>query len=190
MKAFFSTTPRAKTQFKSEIDLIYKVMRKLGLDLTDDIIENVSEHDFYSWDAIKSKQYYDHTISTIKTSEIAIFEVSVPSLGVGHLIGQSLNQGVPVVVLFTKGKKPFMLESAQLDKVILVEYTPDTLESGLSDAISFAKEKMDVRFNFIVSPKIIHYLEWIASHRNIPKSVFLRNLIEENMKKDKEYKGN
>lgn len=187
MKAFFSTTPRAKTQFKQEIEKIYSVIRNLDLDLTDETIEQVTEGEFYSWDAKQSKQYYDRTIKSIKDSEVAIFEASVPSLGVGHLISQALNVGIPVIVLYTKGKNPFMLESAHLDKVILAEYTLDTIKQELQNALDFAKEKMDVRFNFLVPPKILSYLDWVAKNRNIPRSVFLRNLIEDQMRRDKSF---
>jgi hypothetical protein len=46
-----------------------------------------------------------------------------------------------------------------------------------------------VRFNFFVSPKILTYLDWVGQKRMIPKSVFLRNLIEREMKKDRDFKG-
>jgi len=51
-----------------------------------------------------------------------------------------------------------------------------------------AKRRMDVRFNFFVSPKILAYLDWVAQKRMVPRSVFLRNLIEKEMKKDKGFR--
>lgn len=187
MKAFFSTTPRAKTQYKKEVELVYGVMRELGLEMTDEYIERATEDEFYSMDAKRSKEYYDSTMRNIKRADVAIFEVSVPSLGVGHLIGQALNFGKPVIVLFVKGKKPFMLESAHLDKVLLVEYTPQTLKEELQNALEYAKEITDVRFNFFITPELSSYLDWVTKNRGVPRSVFLRSIIEEHLRRDKGY---
>jgi hypothetical protein len=63
------------------------------------------------------------------------------------------------------------------------------MEKILWDSLKEAKCLIDMRFNFFVSPKILNYLDWVGHKRMIPKSVFLRNLIEREMKKDREFKG-
>jgi hypothetical protein len=73
--------------------------------------------------------------------------------------------------------------------LILKEYRSDNMEKIIWDSLKEAKGLIDMRFNFFVSPKILNYLDWIGRKRMIPKSVFLRNLIEREMKKEKEFKG-
>ena len=71
---------------------------------------------------------------------------------------------------------------------MIVEYTEENIEETIREALNKIKDYSDVRFNFFVSPKILNYLDWIAQKRMIPRSVFLRNLIEREIKKDKEFK--
>ena len=63
------------------------------------------------------------------------------------------------------------------------------VEKNILESMKKAKGLIDMRFNFFVSPKILNYLDWVGQKRMIPKSVFLRNLIEREMKKEKEFKG-
>ncbi|PIU73395.1 hypothetical protein COS78_02610, partial [Candidatus Shapirobacteria bacterium CG06_land_8_20_14_3_00_40_12] len=78
--------------------------------------------------------------------------------------------------------------SVKSDNLLTLVYTVVTLESGLRKVLDEASKKSDVRFNFFVNPKILAYLDWVAQKRMVPRSVFLRNLIEREMKKDKEFK--
>lgn len=57
----------------------------------------------------------------------------------------------------------------------------------LKEAMSKAENKVDVRFNFFVTPRILLYLDWLAKNKKLPRSVYLRNLIESDMEKNKEY---
>jgi len=61
------------------------------------------------------------------------------------------------------------------------------LEEILKMACGEAKEQMDTRFNFFISPLHQTYLDWIAKHRKIPRSVYLRDLIERDMAQNKEF---
>ena len=70
-----------------------------------------------------------------------------------------------------------------------MEYDKQNIENLLDKATEEAKKEIDVRFNFFVSPKILTYLDWVAQKRMIPRSVFLRNLIEREIKKEKEFKN-
>ena len=187
MKIFFSTSPRAKQDYSQEIERIYSYLDKNGLQLTDEIIRNVTEDEFYSWNDVQRKKYYINTIHAIKKADICIFEATYPSLGVDHLINQALINGKPVITMYTNGKKPFMLDSADIDKITLVEYDRENLETVLASALEYAKEDSDVRFDFLISADIGRYLNWISRVKKIPRSVFLRGMIEERMKADLEY---
>jgi hypothetical protein len=48
-------------------------------------------------------------------------------------------------------------------------------------------ENIDTRFNFFISPKIGNFLDWIAKKKKLPRAVYLRKLIEDDMDKNKEY---
>ena len=70
----------------------------------------------------------------------------------------------------------------------MVEYDEKNIDNKLEEALKEVKRDIDVRFNFFVSAKILSYLDWVAQERMTPRSVFLRDLIEKEMKKDKKFK--
>ena len=61
------------------------------------------------------------------------------------------------------------------------------LKDVLKYAVEEAKNQLDVRFNFFVTPEILSYLDWITQRRRIPRAVYLRKMIEDDMKKNRDY---
>ena len=58
----------------------------------------------------------------------------------------------------------------------------------VASALDYVSSAQDVRFNFFISPTIGLYLDWISKNKRIPRAVYLRKLIEEEMRENKEYK--
>lgn len=135
--------------------------------------------------------YYQKLSKWIASSDIVVCEVSYPStINIGHEVSLALDKGKPIVALYQKGREPGILQGVSSESFILLEYSNETqiinvLKQGLEDA----KEQMDVRFNFFISPKIGVYLDWVSKNKKIPRAVYLRKLIEEDMKKNKDFKG-
>ncbi|MFA5828596.1 MAG: hypothetical protein WC841_04560 [Candidatus Shapirobacteria bacterium] len=189
MKVYFGTSPRIKEQYPEEVTEIFEQIKKLGYIHTSDWIKKVDPKDFYSMNTGELEENNNRSIRDIKKADICVFEASMPSLSVGYLVNLSLELGKQVVVL-TQNKNPsFMFGPIKSNSFNLVSYSRDTLASELERALKKAVEGSDVRFNFFVSSKILNYLDWVAKKRMEPRSVFLRNLIEKEMKKDKEFKG-
>jgi hypothetical protein len=123
-----------------------------------------------------------------KQADLIIAEVSNQSIGIGQEISLSLTFNKPVIALYEKGhKKPHILMDEGKDSLFVNEYTRDNLSEVLKDVIDYAADHQDTRFNFFVSPKHINYMDWISKTRRIPRSVFLRRLIEQAMDQDEEY---
>ena len=70
-----------------------------------------------------------------------------------------------------------------------MQYNFNNVEEELRLALDYASESQDTRFNFFISPNHQNYLNWIAKNRKIPRSVFLRRLINAHMENNKEYSG-
>lgn len=122
-----------------------------------------------------------------KQSDLVIVEASTPSFGVGQEIAEALSENKQVIVLYMSGMKPHVLTSHGEDSMYLVEYSDKNLKSLLGEYIEYAKSRCDTRFNFFISPQIGTYLDWIAKNRRVPRAVYLRRLIENDMKENKEY---
>ncbi len=135
------------------------------------------------------KENYLHVIKCIKKADIVVMEISGHSVSMGFILSKAMEENKPVIALYTAEMDPVFVKGIVNSKLILTEYNKKNLEQVISDSINKAKCLVDMRFNFFVSPKILNYLDWVAQKRMIPKSVFLRHLIEREMKKDKDYKG-
>jgi predicted DNA binding CopG/RHH family protein len=51
--------------------------------------------------------------------------------------------------------------------------------------LDHAREKRDKRFNFFISPKLLEFLEKTSNGDGITKSKYIRNLIVEHMRQNK-----
>jgi hypothetical protein len=122
-----------------------------------------------------------------KQADIVIFEVSQPSFAVGQEINIALSLNKPVIALYQDGTTPHLLRDEAGDLLLLTSYNDRNLEDVLKDAIEYSQANQDVRFNFFISPIIGRYLDWIARTKMIPRSVYLRSLIEDDMAKSSEY---
>jgi hypothetical protein len=122
-----------------------------------------------------------------KQVSLLVAEASNPSFGVGQEIAEALNDNRQVLALYLKGKKPNILTHQGRDLLYLVEYTDETLKKQLTEYVEFAKTNSDTRFNFFISPQIGSYLDWISHKKKLPRAVYLRKLIEEDMTENQDY---
>jgi hypothetical protein len=121
-----------------------------------------------------------------KQADLIVLEVSTSSLAIGQELEFAIANKKKVVALHLPGKEPHLLDGGD-ETFYLVEYKADELPSLLEDYIEIARDQMDVRFNFFVSPKIVNYLDWISQKRRMPRAVYLRKLIENKIKQDELY---
>lgn len=189
MKVFFTTTPRFKEDNMGNVKAIFKTIEELGYKHVSDYIVKVDVDEFYKINKEGRPPYYDEIMSSLKKAEIVVFEASLPSIGVGHLLNEALVEGKSVIALHLKDKFPFFLGGIKNDKLLIEEYNLDNLKELLKGLLRDAKDQIDVRFNFFIPPTIEVYLDWICKHKKLPRSVFLRKLIEDHMAKNKEYRA-
>ncbi len=135
-----------------------------------------------------SRENYIQSLDSVKKADVVVMEVSGHSMSMGYLISKALEMNKPVIGLFKKEYEPIFIKGINDPKLILVSYDSENVEQTIKTAIKKANSLVDVRFNFFVSPKILNYLDWVAQKRMLPRSVFLRNLIEHEMKRDREFK--
>lgn len=190
MKAYFTASLTGKEKFREEYEKIISCLSELGYQILSDHIMQADIKEVKEWGIEEKSKYYKRVCDWIKESDIVVTEVSYPSVNVGHEISLSLEFGKPVIGLYKSGEKPpQVLEGISSQKLLVSEYSITSLKKVINELINEAKEQMDVRFNFFISPKIGAYLDWIAKRKKVPRAVYLRRLIEQDMKKNKEYKA-
>ncbi len=131
---------------------------------------------------------YVQSMKCIKKADVMIVEASGHSMSLGYLISKALDSSKPVIALHKVNQMPSFIKGIIDSKLIMMEYDEKNMEEVVEMAMKKANSLIDVRFNFFVNPKILSYLDWVAQKKMVPRSVFLRNLIEKEMKKDAQYR--
>jgi len=187
MKVFFLSTPRGMDKLKDNYQAIYESIEKLGYENVSDFTVGVEPDAFYKGEEIDRVKHYKQMVDDVKKADVVVFETSTHSLAVGHMVNLALSMGKPVIALYIKDNMPYFLSGLVDEKLQLLEYKVENIKELLSEALSYATGHADTRFNFFVSPSIVYYLDWVSKEKRIPRAVYLRRLIEEDMRSNKEY---
>ncbi len=190
MKVYFAASVHGRTNYNESYLTIVKTLKNLGCNVYADHILKTDVNEIDKQSSEEIRKVYKNLLDKIKEADLVVAEVSTPSVSVGHEVTEAVNLNKSVILLNIQGgNRAMLLEGLGRDKVQSISYTKENLEELLKKAVEESKKNVDVRFNFFVSPKILAYLDWVAQEKMIPRSVFLRNLIEREMKKDREFKG-
>jgi len=187
MKIYFGTSPKVKKRFPRRIDKIYNLISKLGYRHTSNWIKEVDPDKFYKLSTKEINEHHRQTINEVRQADICVFEISLHSLSVGYLIKYALDLNKPVIALSQALTSPAVFREIKSDRLFFVVYKNGDLGKKLEKILKKASEQLDVRFNFFITPPLLAYLDWIANRKRIPRSVYLRSLIESDMKKNEEY---
>jgi 2'-deoxynucleoside 5'-phosphate N-hydrolase len=186
MKILFNTSVTGRDEYEENYKAIDLELNKLGHEVISPVFIAKKE-DVKRETESEAELYYRNLQGWMREADLFVFEVSYPSLGVGHEITWALNLGKPVIVLHVRGKNPVILEVIPNDKLQVVEYDRGNLSRLLKSAIEYAADQQDTRFNFFISSKHQNYLDWVSKHKKIPRAVFLRNLIDNDMKSNENF---
>jgi len=189
MKIYFSGSRFFKKEYGERYDEIVDVLkRKYGVVYDGSAPEAAPMG--YEMPEDKKKELYKKMENGMDKSDICVFEASYPStIHIGHEITLASTKGKPSAVFYVKGREPILFKGLDNKKIIWVEYGgKEDIKQKVIDAVEECRKLIDVRFNFFVSPKILAYLDWVAKTKKLPRAVFLRELIEKEMRKDKEFR--
>ena len=132
------------------------------------------------------KVYHQYLVENVGRSDAFVAEVSYPSTSVGYEISLALSKEKPVLVLYDEetGDWPSLLQALKEEKVLLMPYNLDNLKIILKNSLDFLRERsIEKRFTMLMAPKLLKGLEKICKSKKIPRSVYIRELIEEDLKK-------
>lgn len=190
MKIYFTAAIAQKDEYGQYYSKIVEVLESKGHQVQHLHITQGSHTKVLAEDHEETSRYYRKMTKWITESDLVVAETSFPStLNVGHELTLALEKGKPVVLFYKKDHDPILMHGVNSERLFLLEYTDETLAETVKEALEFAKDQADTRFNFFISPSLSHYLDWICQHRKVPRSVYLRQLIEDDMSKNTEYLG-
>lgn len=189
MKITFIASHTQKNELSKYYHRIVAQLEKLGYEVFTGSLFSEKGTDYDSLKGHKEREnWYQQCLKDIQKSDLVVVEISYPSTAnVGHELTYALDIGKPVLALYKSERDPVFLSGRNDDKLFLYAYTDKDLEVIVESGIELATTVQDVRFNFFISPQIGRYLDWVSKNKRVPRAVYLRRLIEEDMRGNKEY---
>lgn len=127
---------------------------------------------------------------SIREADIIIAEVTNPDAKLGFNIAKSLSEKKIVVALRSENSDNRVnpIHENNDRSLLLKEYNAQNIISIIESAVDEAKGKLDTKFILIISPEIDRYLDWSSQTKRMHKAQIVRNAVEKELNRDKEYK--
>lgn len=183
MKVYFTASIAGKKHYeKNYCAIVNKLIKKNCQVISDHILKSSSQKIQLETKA-ERLAFQEKLEKWINGADCIVAETSFPSISVGYEISLALNRGKPVLILHTHDSMPpSLLIHHSDDKLICEKYTGENLDGIIEDFLNYVEGKEDSRFIFYLSSELMAFLDKISKNDKIPKSVYLRRLIEEKMK--------
>ena len=182
MIVYFTASIVGKKRYLSNYLKIIDILEKKNFSIISDHIIKTTEAQIHFETKEERLKFNEQLAKWISSCDFVIAETSFPSISVGYEISLSLKLGKPVLILFGEGDAPSILAYSKDEKLVCEKYTPKTLEDIIDDFINYIQGTEETRFTFFITPEIAVHLEKISKKEKMPKSVYLRKLIEKDMK--------
>lgn len=183
IKVYFTASLRGMQHYSQYYKEIFEALMELNCEHMDDEIFTLNRVSYYSELNKGGKKLHMDLVSrkmnAIYDSQICIFEVSAQSLSIGLQIQKSLDLHKPTLVIYMQDNIPYFLEGLSNEKLVILDYRPNNIKEVLENGLKLAFAKKDNRFNFYISMEHLTYLEEASKAKNITKSTYLRNLLEQ-----------
>ena len=182
MKVYFTGSIAAKDKYLDHYKIIIKHLEDHGHSVISEHILGATETQIRITSREDRLKFHDQLERWIKGSDFMIAETSFPSISVGYEISLALKLGKPVLILYSEGDPPSLLAHHQNETLACEHYTRDNIGEILTNFIHYVEGKSDMRFTFFITADIASYLDEVAKKEKLPKSVYLRKLIEKDMR--------
>lgn len=186
MKIYFTASLTGKKYYLKNYKKIVEYLEKLNCEVFSEHIFSNTREQIRAEGRKERIKYLNLLHKNLSWCDAVVAEVSYPSTSVGYEMSLGISKAKPVVALYYKkgGDFPPLLKAHKEEDAMLVDYSFDNLKSVLIDCLNFIKTKtLEKRFTMLLSPKIVGYLDKICLKKKIPRSVYIRKLIEEDMKR-------
>jgi hypothetical protein len=183
MTAYFTASIVGKKHYKANYEAIVSYLEKKGIPCIADHILKTTEDEINMETKQERLAFQEKLDRWITTANFVVAETSFPSISVGYEISLALHRCKPVLVLYTTDDPPSLLAHHKDERFVCEHYTRQTLPALLDDFMNYVSGASDTRFTFFITPTEHRYLSQRAKAEKLPKAVYLRKLIEEDMGK-------
>lgn len=182
MNVYFTASIVGKKDYLKNYLRIIDLLRSKKYTVQAEHIINVTEPQIHLKSREERLKFHKKLESWIQHADFMVVEASFPSISVGYEISLALQYRKPVLILYSVGDPPSLFGHHSDEKIVCEKYTVDTVEEIIDEFISYVHGASDTRFTFFITPQIAAYLEKVSIKDKMPKSVYLRKLIDEHIR--------
>lgn len=182
MKAYFTASIIGKKHYLNHYLKIIEILKTKNCEVISDHIINSTESQIRMETKEDRLKFHKKLKKWIGECDFVIVESSFPSISVGYEISLAQNFLKPILILYNSGDPPSLLAHHKDEKLVCEKYTIERLADLISDFINYVRGTNDSRFTFFITSKIARFLEKVSKKDKLPKSVYLRKLIENDMR--------
>ncbi|MEK7544229.1 MAG: hypothetical protein AAB557_05135 [Patescibacteria group bacterium] len=182
MTIYFTASLVGKKDFQKNYLAIIGYLTSQGHSVQADHILNTTESEVGLQTREARLAFHKKLEGWIQHCDCMIAETSFPSISVGYEVSLALQYNKPVLILYSIGDPPSLFAYHDSEKLVCEKYTLSNVEETIDNFINFVHGNADTRFTFFITPKIAGYLDKVSQTKKLPKSVYLRHLIEQDMK--------
>ncbi|KKS97504.1 MAG: hypothetical protein UV73_C0008G0024 [Candidatus Gottesmanbacteria bacterium GW2011_GWA2_43_14] len=182
MKVYFTASIVGKKHHLGNYLKIISLLKDKNCDVVADHIIKSTESEVKLEKKEDRLKFHKQLEKWISTSDFIVAETTFPSISVGYEISLAQHFLKPILILFSSGNPPSLLAHHKDEKLICEKYSRETLAGTIDDFINYVKGTNDTRFTFFITSEIASFLEKTSRREKQPKSVYLRKLIEQDIK--------
>lgn len=182
----------SKSNIKSDysyLKLIANAVKELGHSFARNWLEEEyaysnsgREHKLINWQEVNK-----HNLQALAKADIVIAEASAKSFSIGYQVATAIQQKKPVLILTHNHALDGTFGSGiTSDFVKTKNYTSENIQEIIADFIEENTiDSKDLRFNFFIDRQIYNYLRWSAYNTGKTKAEILRELVRQEIEKQK-----
>jgi hypothetical protein len=130
----------------------------------------------------------------IRNCDAFIADITDSSGGVGFQMAIALTERKPILAIKAKDDRRKIsigpITSGVHKNITYKEYSSEEELTRIIDTfLEEAREKIDTKFILIIPSEIDKYLNWVSDYRRMHKAQVVRNAIEKEIQRDKEWKN-
>lgn len=182
MHVYFTASIMGKKKYLPNYLKIINTLKNKKFSVNSEHIINTTETQILIESKEDRLKFHEQLENWISSCDFVIAETSFPSISVGYEISFALALGKPILILYSEGRAPSLLAHHKDEKLVCEKYTPDTLSDIIDDFVNYIQGTAESRFTFFITPKIALHLDKVSKKEKMPKSVYLRRLIEKDIK--------
>lgn len=191
MNIYFGCATQKLVEYENTYIAIRNRILELGHTLTRDWVPEALEESLNKKETFNRQEIYDDVMNAILESDVAIFEGSVPGMGIGHQITFAIDKSKPTLILTDsriKKSENLFIAGTKSPYLILKNYKNiDEINKIISDFLINNSPTSKVRFNLVLERNQDNYIEWAAFRYKISKTEVIKSAVNSKINSDEKY---